>query len=237
MRIELDVPMEHQPDGRSCGPTCLRAVYRFFGDDVPLDRLIAEIPQLETGGTLAVQLGCHALRRGYLCDIYTYNVQTFDPSWFHRERPVDIRERLLRQLEIKGDDGRRGTATMTYLEFLRLGGRIRWQTLSPQLLEHLLAAGRPVLTGLSSTYLYDAPRELPETDEIDDVGGEPAGHFVVLSGMDPAERTVIVSDPWPSPGAPGTAHERALPKVQAAILLGVLTYDANLLVIRPRNTP
>src|SRR5688572_24234792 len=171
MRIELPVPMEHQPDGRSCGPTCLRAVYRYFGDDVPLPQLIDEIPQLETGGVLAVQLACHALRRGYRCDIYTYNVQTFDPTWFAREHAVDIGARLRRQLELKGDDGRRGIATRTYLEFLRLGGRIRWQTLSPQLLEHLLAAGRPVLTGLSATYLYDAPRERPDTDEADDVAG------------------------------------------------------------------
>ena len=37
--------------------------------------------------TLAVLLGCHALRRGYEATIYTFNLQVFDPTWF--EEPTD----------------------------------------------------------------------------------------------------------------------------------------------------
>jgi hypothetical protein len=75
-----------QPDSESCGPTCLQAVYRYFGDEMPLEQVIAECIRLEEGGTLAVLLGCHALRRGYDATIYTYNLQVFDPTWFHPER-------------------------------------------------------------------------------------------------------------------------------------------------------
>ena len=62
-RLHLDILP--QPDDSTCGPTCLHAVYRYFGDYVPLPVMVAEVPQLETGGTLASLLGLHALRRGY----------------------------------------------------------------------------------------------------------------------------------------------------------------------------
>jgi len=40
-----------------------------------------------TGGTLAVNLANHALRRGYRALIVTYNLTVFDPSWFRADRP------------------------------------------------------------------------------------------------------------------------------------------------------
>ncbi len=74
MHFELEILP--QPDQFTCGPTCLHAVYRYFGDSVSSCRqVVDEIPQLEDGGTLAVVMACHALARGYQATIYTYNVQ------------------------------------------------------------------------------------------------------------------------------------------------------------------
>jgi hypothetical protein len=82
-----------QPDNLTCGPTCLHAVYRFFRDQLPLEQVIQETPQLFEGGTLAVLLGCHALRRGYDVTILTCNLQVFDPTWFQPPFPP-LSERL-----------------------------------------------------------------------------------------------------------------------------------------------
>ena len=71
-----------QPDDSTCGPTSLHAVYQYFDDDISLDQVIKEVSFLEEGGTLAVMLGCHALKRGYKVKIYTYNLHVFDPTWF-----------------------------------------------------------------------------------------------------------------------------------------------------------
>ena len=71
-----------QPDDTTCGPTCLHAVYGYYGDEAELDQVIQETVRLEHGGTLALLLGCHALRRGYQATIYTYHLQVFDPTWF-----------------------------------------------------------------------------------------------------------------------------------------------------------
>jgi hypothetical protein len=206
-------------------------VYRFHGDRIPIEQVIAEVPRLGNGGTLAVMLGCHARRRGYEATIYTYNLQMFDPSWF---RPrVDLADRLRRQARAKRG-ARLQAATRSYVEFLALGGRVRFEDLTPALMRKILAAGLPILTGLSATYLYRAPREQDATNEPDDVAGQPAGHFVVLSGYDAAKGTVIVSDPYGSnPLSKTRQYHMSLPRVIGAIFLGVLTYDANLLVLSP----
>lgn len=71
---QLDLEMLPQPNDTTCGPTCLQAVYRYYGDDVGLGEVIAQVPSLTAGGTLAVMLAGHALRRGYRATIYTYNL-------------------------------------------------------------------------------------------------------------------------------------------------------------------
>lgn len=228
----LDVPILAQPDDTTCGPTCLHALYRFWGDELPLERVIGEVERLENRGTLAVLLGIHALKRGYGACLHTYNLALFDPSWF--PGPTDLPAKLRAQAEAK-DDTRLRRATAAYLEFLELGGEVRYQELGPGLIEDVLREGTPILTGLSATYLYGTPREIdgPRGTEYDDVAGEPAGHFVVLSGWHP-DGTLTISDPLHDNPRFGThTYEARVDQVLYAVLLGALTYDANFLVVRP----
>ena len=88
-----------QPDDSTCGPTCLHAVYRHFGDALPLDGVVGEVEAVATGGTLGVNLARHALRRGYSAAIYTYNLDIFDPTWF--ARPGELPQRLRAQAQHK----------------------------------------------------------------------------------------------------------------------------------------
>ena len=60
METKLRVDILPQPDDNSCGPTCLHALYRYYGDELPLDQVLAEVPMLESGGTLDVLLANHA---------------------------------------------------------------------------------------------------------------------------------------------------------------------------------
>ncbi len=233
--IRIPITMLPQPDESSCGPTCLHAVYRYFGEDIDLETVINETRSLDTGGTLAVFLACHALRRGYPAPIYTYNLQVFDPTWFAGSS-VDLSERLRLQMELKRSNPKLQTASRGYLEFLQLGGRMRFKDLTRHLIRGLIRRNQPILTGLSATFLYRTPREFGPADDYDDVRGEPSGHFVILSGYNRSRRSVIVSDPQLSNPYSDT-HEYAvdIDRVIGAILLGILTYDANLLVISPRK--
>jgi hypothetical protein len=227
-RLQFDILP--QPDDRTCGPTCLHAIYRYFGDEIPLSRVIREVPTLRSGGTLAVMLGNHALARGYKASLYTYNLMVFDPTWF---RPgIDLRERLERRGQA-AFHGKQKLAIRQYIEFIERSGRIRYEDLNRRLLRRFLKSGLPILTGLSSTYLYRSMR-VTEDEVDDDIRGEVQGHFVVLSGYDQMAHTVLVADPYSQNPLTGTnLYVTDVDRLIGAILLGVITYDANLLIIEP----
>jgi hypothetical protein len=211
-------------------------VYRFHGDPIPLETVIDEAPRLEEGGTLAALLGSHALERGYKVTIHTYNLQVFDPTWF-QEGALPVAGKL-RALAESRTDRKLRSAARAYIEYLALGGALRFEDLTSDLLRKYLKRGIPVLTGLSSTFLYRAARELPGTNDADDVRGHPAGHFVVLSGYREISREVRVSDPWhPNPVSAGGTYWVSMSRVINSILLGILTYDANLVIIEKRSEP
>jgi hypothetical protein len=230
----LDLKILAQPDPTACGPSCLHAVYRYYGDEISLEQVVREVKNLEGGGTLDVFLANHALRRGYSARIYTYNLRVFDPTWFVPGRR-DIRERLEEQMKNK-DVEKLHIATKGYMEFLTLGGELRLEDLTTALLRKYLNRSVPMLTGLSSTYLYRCSRELGYEGKEDDLRGEPAGHFVVLCGYNRDERTVMIADPFlPNPFSDSHKYLVNIDRVVCSILLGVLTYDANLLIIKPNR--
>ncbi|HPB81665.1 MAG TPA: hypothetical protein PK200_06475 [Spirochaetota bacterium] len=226
------INMLPQPDLTTCGPTCLHALYQYYDDDISLDRVIREVQHLEEGGTLAVFLGCHALRRGYRARIYTYNLQVFDPTWF-RGKPVVLGDKLRQQALLK-KNRKISLATEGYLEFLSLGGEILFHDLTTGLIKEYLYREVPILTGLSATYLYNSMREYgPESDD-DDVRGQPSGHFVVLCGYERRKKRILIADPYrPNPLSDSALYHVGISRLLHSILLGIVTYDANLLVIQP----
>ena len=242
--FHLPVNILPQPNDETCGPTCLHAVYRFWNDPVTLEKTIETTRSLDCygagRGTLAVLLGVDALRRGYSAILHTFNLQVFDPTWFdaagHVE-PAFLAERLGAQRSAKeADEPRFAVATDAYVEFLRLGGHVRFQDLTSTLLARFVRAGCPILTGLSATYLYRCAREYGPNDDYDDVRGSPAGHFVVIHGYDPRSRRVAIADPLANnPGFSAQLYQVPVARLVASIMLGVLTYDANLLVITPKD--
>lgn len=230
-----------QPNDWSCGPTCLQAVYRYYDYETQIETIIDDITGLKTGGTLAVTLGIHALKRGFEAKIYTYNLNVFDPTWFN-PKPLsvpELQEKIRKQMEIKTSQKLR-FACKHYLEFLELGGRLAMEDLCHQLITKYLRQGLPILTGLSSTYLYMAPREyvIEETSKqvVDDVKGYPEGHFVLIYSYDHATQMVTIMDPYPkNPYSKDLKYTISLDHLQTAIMLGVLTYDANLMIITKKK--
>jgi len=226
-----------QPDGASCGPTCLHAVYRYFDDDIPLQQVINEVITLEDGGTLAVYLACHALLRGFKATIISYNLQIFDPTWAAASSR-EIAEKLTLQLDYKKHIPGFEEATNAYLDFLRLGGRLQFRVLTTGLIRSYLKRSIPLLSGLSATFLYGTAREYVDGNTLvyDDIRGVSTGHFVVLAGYDRQQRTVLVADPlMPNPVSAGQHYFVDISRLMCAIMLGTLTYDGDLLIVEPRK--
>lgn len=240
MKTEIKLDIQAQPDDETCGATCLHALYRFYGvGDASLERLIKEIGRLASGGTLAEILAVNALRRGFDATIYTYHLQMFDPTWFADDGEVHDGEnvilRLKAQLKHKKSHKRLARATRAFEQFIQLGGKLKLEDLTPRLLTRYLAEGVPIITGLSSTFLYRTAREVSPSNVSDDVRGEPQGHFVMLVGYDSERREVLIADPLDqNPPFYTSKYRLDIDRLVNAILLGVFTHDANLLIITPR---
>jgi hypothetical protein len=232
--IALPVRVLPQPTETTCGPTCLHGVYAFHDDSVALDTVIDETRSLLDGGTLSVFLARHALERGYDATIYSYNVQLFDPTWERFDTGCVI-DKLKQQAE-QTNDSKLRTSSMAYIGFLEAGGQLRFDTLKEELLRTLLNRSGPILAGLSATFLYRTARENPRTNEFDDIGGEPSGHFVVIAGYRQRTRELLVCDPWqPNPLTEANRYWLDVDRVISSVLLGVVTYDANMLMIEPKG--
>jgi len=223
--ITLDLDMSAQPTPTTCGPTCLHAVYHHLGDPLSHATVVTETATLPGGGTLAVHLGRHALERGHRVTLYSFNLELLDPTWF--EQPASLPAKLAEQAD-RRRHGKLKATSAAYARFLAAGGRLRMEELSHAMIRTHLERGTPLLAGVSATFLYRDMRERPDGTE-DDLGGDPQGHFVVVAGYRGDQ--VLVVDPW----APGRSEARRywvpMRRLVHAVLLGVLTYDGNLLAV------
>lgn len=234
-QLALGFDIQAQPDEVTCGPTCLQALYSYYKDNVPLKNVIREVKQLKTGGTLAVMLGNHALKRGYKAHIYTYNLNLFDPTWF-KHSSKKMTQFLREQMEFKHKRRKLQVASQAYIKFLEAGGELRYSELDEELIKGYLKRSIPILTGLSATYLYGTEREIPQFDIYDSIKGEPAGHFVVITGYDEDKDSVFIADPMePNPLGKGQVYSVPFARLINSIMLGIVTYDANLLIIEPKK--
>ncbi len=233
--INLGFDIQAQPDDVTCGPTCLQALYQYYNDPVPLKNVIREVKQLKNGGTMAVMLANHALQRGYRAHLYTYNLNVFDPTWF-KHPSKKIAQFLKEQMEFKVKRRKLHVASLAYIKFLELGGKLHYSELDEELIKGYLKRSIPILTGLSATYLYGTPREIPQYDIYDSIKGEPSGHFVVITGFDEEKNFVYLADPVePNPLGKGQLYTVNFSRLINSIMLGIVTYDANLLIIEPKK--
>jgi hypothetical protein len=232
--LNLNFDIKAQPDELTCGPTCLHALYQYYNDEIGLQEVISEVKSLKSGGTLAVMLGNHALQRGYKAHIHTYNLNAFDPSWFKFSTPKMIKL-LKQQMKFKVKKKKLIFASKAYIKFLESGGKVYQKELSAELIKGYLRQNKPILTGLSATYLYGTPREIPSNGKYDSIKGEPMGHFVIITGFDEATETVYLADPLHTNPLKSHYYSVNFDRLINSILLGIVTYDANLLIIEQKK--
>lgn len=229
--ILLDVPHLTQPDDVSCGPTCLASVLAFHGEPIDFAAVEAKVERNPDGGTLGVFLGLAALELGFRASLVSTNLRVFDPTWRGLSSAALVDKLRARAAVVH--DRRLARVIEAYVRFVEQGGDVGLEELSEGLLEGYLRRGRPVVCGLSATYLYQTAREDPWSNVADDVGGEPAGHFVCIVGCSGEGGRFVLSDPYPAAlGRP--RYEVTSRRLLNAILLGDETYDGVLLVVEPR---
>jgi hypothetical protein len=237
----IELTIHTQPDDETCGPTSLHAIYRYYGLHLDLGDVVKSVERSISGGTLAPMLGKHALLNGFNVTLYTNNLNIFDPSWFNYDKGRASQELL--KIKLNAQMRHKKTkanlqVSKAYLDFISHGGEVRFRTLSVQLLKEYFKQQIPILTGLSATYLYRSSRERYVKGEAiyDDIRGTPCGHFVVLCGYDARKRLVVVADPHrENPISHDNYYKVSSNRLINAIMVGVLTYDANLIIIQPKE--
>lgn len=233
----INIEINTQPDDETCGPTCLHAIYRYYNYDISLKEVTDTVKRSASGGTLAPYLGTHALERGFTASILINNMDIFDPSWFeHSEACVNLSLKLEEQMHYKKSEGIQ-QSSIAYQEFLKAGGIIKFKFLSVELLKEYFSYHLPIITGLSSTYLYNSPREIYKKGEshFDDIKGTPCGHFVIVAGFDEEHQRIVVVDPFrENMLSRNNYYKVSSHRLINAILMGMVTYDANLLIIQPK---
>ena len=238
----IDIKINTQPNDETCGATCLHAIYNYYGLDISLDEVIAGLRKSLSGGTLATLVGRHALEHGFNVTVYTNNLFVVDPSWFDKDGACDesfVAAKLKEQLKYKKDKSLE-SISHACLDYFKLGGKMRFQTLEPQLLDSFFQKNTPIITGLSATYLYKCKRDFYNKKGVatyDDVRGTACGHFVVLCGYGVEKKQVVVADPYSD--NPMSAHNNYyfvdIHRLINAIMLGVITSDGTLVIIEPKN--
>lgn len=232
----MDIKILPQPDDVTCGPTSLQAVYNHLGYKIPLKKLISEIEFLEEGGTLGVFLGIDALKRGFKATLYTYNLKLMDPTW--NELPMPKLREKLEQLHKAKHAPKLRKAIEAYIRFIDLGGTVAFSDLRAAMFEKYFKKDIPVLCGLSSTYLYRCMREFTDENDrsvFDDIHGDPCGHFVVLYGLDEKKQFLVADPDCTNPLCKGPYYKVDKFRLIHSILLGVMTYDGNVLVIENKQ--
>lgn len=228
--ISYDIKIENQPTETTCGPTCLHSIFNYLKKPIPLKKTMAEVRYLDTGGTMGEALGIYALENNLKATVYTHNLNVFDPTWFKLSKKEIIKKlrlqiRAPKTLKIK-------KSSKLYIDFLKLGGNVKFKPLTTSFLYNLLQEKGPVIVGLSSTYLYMSARERNDDNEADDILGSPQGHFVILGGMSHDHSEVEVFDPLDeNPISKSNNYKIDSTRFINSILIGAITYDANIIVI------
>lgn len=229
----LNFDIKAQPDEVTCGPTCLHSLYQYYDDPISLKQVIQEVKQLKTGGTLAVMMGNHAMQRGYQASIYTYNLNVFDPTWFKLSARKMVLN-LKRQMYHKSKRRKLIVASRAYIKFIEAGGKLLYAELDEKLIKSYLKKSVPILAGLSATYLYGTPREISSSNKYDSVKGVPVGHFAIINGYDEGSDHVYLADPMNPNPLKSQYYSVTFDRLINSIMLGIVTYDANLLIIEPK---
>lgn len=209
--------------GPNCGPNALAQLMSFYGKEVDPLELVKQTRMMGDFGTWDADIGKTATLYGFKPRIITLNINTFTPQWYSLGKQALIKKLQQRAKKVKGKLQKQNA--QSFVDYLRAGGKLAFKPISREFLIDRLKK-RPIIVGLSSTYLYKLP---PKKQQKIDADFE-NGHFVVLDGYDPKTDKFSVVDPWYKiPFSKSGRYKLKSDELIAAIYLGEATYDCTVL--------
>lgn len=196
MNINLNIQLIYQDEGE-CGVACLEMVFDFFKINFSHKVIIKATEKSLKGGDWYFMLGKVALDNDLRAEIVTRSTRIFDPSWFHSDKDC-----LIDKLKLEGsyfnsqgqDKIWEANEAMAAAEFLGAGGGIKFEAITPIVIENYLKRGIPVICPINANLI--APglvRRIKYSGEVDDIKGEKIGHVILVTGMKAGK--FLINDP------------------------------------------
>ncbi|MCM8820060.1 MAG: hypothetical protein NC925_04615 [Candidatus Omnitrophica bacterium] len=169
--MELNFNFNSKIYYQNCGLTSLNLLFRYYKiSGIPKDL----IRKNRNNSLWISDLGIIALKKGFKVNLFTYSQRIFKPEWFDLPK-----HRILQKLYRKEKNLLINLARKSIIEFLKLGGEIKFKILNAKTLKFYIKNKKPLLMTVSSGIIHH--RSMP------------GGHFVVLIGYD--KRNFIILNP------------------------------------------
>lgn len=160
--MELNFSLNSKPYYQNCGLKCLDALFQYYR----IDKTPKDLIKKDTNKPLWISdLGSLVLGAGLPVTLFTYSQKIFRPEWFNFSKQKIFAKLRKREKNLLIDRARR-----SILDFLKLGGKLKFEVLNAERLKYYIKNKKPVLLAASSSIIHHRFML--------------SGHFVVLIGYD-----------------------------------------------------
>ncbi len=190
-RMELNVLQANQETPYSCVPACLQQLFDYYHKQISQAEILCSLDRPERGMSIP-RAGLFLQESGLDPLFITNNINIFDPAWFRLGNVMLIKNLKKRR---KFLDKYSQSLVDDYLKYLNNGGKIRFKTISPDLLVQYLSKGIPIMAELASTFIYKKSKSTKPGKFDDGIKGDIEGHCVIISGFDINKHKFKIVDP------------------------------------------
>lgn len=187
----LNVPILRQSEGsKDCGPICVSMILRYYSIIRDPAQVTEEIRSFDKdmvlpkdSFTYMPQLGSYFIKQGFKAEIVTFSPYLFVQK---DKEIVSILDRLTRfynDVKDKPVSDEIKRPAKYFVDFIKRGGNVTVKIPDEADIRSELASSRPILTGLTSNFLY--PKQKDPGFNF---------HGNVITGID--DKYVYVNDPY-----------------------------------------
>lgn len=210
--MKLNIPLLKQKYKVGCGLAAMSMVYKYFGKEIPEEKISKEIGGLTKWGSFATDHALMAKKLGFKVTCHSYNLEYFEPADFKLSRTKLIKKtKALIGREKRAYNKRE---LRSILKVLKSDIDFKMKMPSLNVIRKFLDKRTPVIALVRSVVLFEKKRDLR------------SGHSIVLTGH--KNDKFYYNDP-----KYGKAKSISADKLIFALSTNVFDSSAYLLVIKP----
>ncbi len=187
---DLNISQISQKTAFSCLPACLQQIFCYYGKQIFQKEILNTLEKPERGMSMP-KAGSLLKEYGFKPLIITNNIHNFDPTWFKLDKAMLIKNLKKRRQFL---DKYNISLVDEYLEYLKKGGRIKFETIDRDLLIKYLSKSNPIIVELASTFFYKKAKGTGPGKFDNSIKGEIEGHCVVIAGFKKDKFKVVDPD-------------------------------------------